>query len=472
MFDEAKTGNSNQGDISSLYVSHSDENVQTSFKLELADECNKPKISILGLGYVGAVSSACFSDLGYEVVGVDLEEEKVSCINKGQSPIVEEGLAALLHKSVADQRLKASSNIIESVKSTDVTLVSVGTPSTKDGGCDLTYLKKASEQIGIALSQKSDYHLVIFRSTVPPHTTRKVMLPIIEKASGKRCGDDFGLCFNPEFLRESTAIEDFYHPPETVIGSFDQRSADYASKLYETIDAELVQTSLEIAELVKYVDNTWHALKVTFANEIGRLCKSSELDSQEAMTIFMKDRKLNISPYYLKPGFAFGGSCLPKDTRGIMHMAASYGVELPVINHIIKSNDCHIQHALQLIEKNNDPRVLIVGLTFKAGTDDMRESPAVELLRLLVLKNYRVQFYDPCIKNDVLLHSDETLNKQMNACRTLDISQGVENAKTLVITHGQDYAEDAVRKAPRSKNIIDVTGLDSREHSRYQGICW
>lgn len=306
--------------------------------LTLATKNNKPTLSILGLGYVGAVSSACFSDLGFPVIGVDPDMEKVSCINRGASPIVEKDLSELLFSGREQNKLKATNDTVAAVLNSDVTLISVGTPSDADGGCDLKYLRQACQQLGEALSMKSDYHLVVVRSTIPPSTTRNELVPIIEQYSGKLAGKDFGVCFNPEFLRESTAVEDFFHPPITVLGAIDKRSLEYSTKLYQDVNAEVIGTSLEAAEFVKYVDNTWHALKVTFGNEVGRLCKAANVDSHDVMNIFLKDTKLNISPYYLKPGFAYGGSCLPKDARGINHLAKMLNVDLPVMSKIEESN--------------------------------------------------------------------------------------------------------------------------------------
>jgi GDP-mannose 6-dehydrogenase len=432
----------------------------------------KPSLSILGLGYVGAVSTACFSDRGHRVIGVDPNEEKVSTLNLGQSPIVEAGLGDLLFKGINNGSLIAISDTVEAVKQTDITLVSVGTPTGSDGVCQLDYLKVASEQIGEALRSKDGYHLIVYRSTVPPKTTCDVMIPILEKSSGKQSGKDFGVCFNPEFLRESTAIEDFYAPPKTVIGAIDQRSSDYAATLYEGIEGEMIHTSIEAAEFVKYIDNTWHALKVTFGNEVGRLCQSMDVDGHTVMDIFVKDTKLNLSPYYLKPGFAFGGSCLPKDTRGITHLAEQQGIDIPLINNIIASNDQHIAHALKLIKKANVNRVGIVGLTFKADTDDLRESPSVELMQQLHDGGHEVSYYDPNVNPERLLLAGMSTDLSHSQCR--DILVLIRTTDLLVITHKSAYAQKIAKVAKQHIPVIDLVGLDDdfKGTDNYQGICW
>jgi len=463
--------------------------VSSEFKQRLfeskrkASDLAKPRLSILGLGYVGAVSAACFTDLGFTVVGADPDEKKVNCLNDGRSPIVEKDLGRLLKNGKLEGKLSATTDTYNAVLDTDVTLVSVGTPSDEKGACDLTYLRQASEQMGKAIRDKETYHLIIFRSTVPPKTTEEVMRPIIEEASGKKCGEDFGLCFNPEFLRESTAVEDFYEPPKTVIGAYDERSAKSAERLYKGVRGTLIQTSIEAAELVKYVDNTWHALKVTFGNEVGRLCKAIGVDSHQVMNIFVQDTKLNISPYYLMPGFAFGGSCLPKDTRGIVHLAKSYDVDVPVINGILNSNELHIMHAIDLIKKEGIKRVGIVGLTFKTGTDDLRESPTVELLKRLVECGIEACFYDPCVQTFQRLDKDPEVNIQLNQAGCSSALEFLKRCDGVVVSHKQAYAESIVRLARSHHKVLELVRLNDDVvdkkgecekscNEAHQGVCW
>jgi GDP-mannose 6-dehydrogenase len=440
--------------------------------LKIAKINKKPRLSILGLGYVGAVSAACFSSRGYYVTGVDPDERKVSVMNKGKSPIVEEGLPELLADGVEKGTLKAVCDAVSAVVNTDITMVSVGTPTSASGVCNLNYLSTASQQIGHGLRQKKDYHLVIYRSTVPPKTVRDIMIPILEETSGKSCGKDFGVCFNPEFLRESTAIKDFYLPPKTVIGAIDKRSAAYAAKLYEGIEGELIQTSIEAAEFVKYIDNTWHALKVCFGNEVGRLCKASGIDSHEVMGIFVKDTKLNISPYYLKPGFAFGGSCLPKDTRGVMNLAKQVGVEIPLINNVIASNNQHINHVLNLVKNANVKKVGIVGVTFKAHTDDLRESPVVELMKQLEDSGHEISYFDPNVNPDTLVNMG--LSKKLSEASCEHFFQVIRSSELVLIAHQGAAAKKIAEVAKLYCPVIDLVGLsdDLKGDYNYQGVCW
>lgn len=456
-------------------------NVMVGKSLSELTDTEKPKISIFGLGYVGAVSAACFCDLGHEVIGVDPDPKKVEHINKGESPIVENQLPELLGNANKLDLLKATQNAVAAVLETDITFVSVGTPSSPDGSCDTAYLQQASMQIGEAIKFKESYHLVMYRSTVPPRTTQDVMIPIIEAVSGKKCGIDFGVAFNPEFLRESTAIKDFYAPPKTVIGASDDKAAKVAASLYEgNVEGEIIQTSIEAAEFVKYVDNTWHALKVVFGNEIGRVCKAMDVDSHEVMSIFCKDTKLNLSPYYLMPGFAYGGSCLPKDTRGINHLATSLGVNIPVIKNIMKSNETHISHAKEMVEMIPGKRVGFLGITFKAGTDDLRESPAVELVKQLSESDYQMKIFDPNFTPTPLHDTDHTqakMNDVGTMLSTLSTKDGMSlltDCDMLVVTHNDDSFKEIIEQAKGKMPVIDLVRMEKTlsNSNQISGICW
>lgn len=298
----------------------------------------RPSVSVVGLGYVGAVSTACLAGLGHRVIGVGLDPVKVDAIATGRAPIHEKDLDRLLGDGVANGLISATDDLVTAVVETDITFVSVGTPTAEDGGCDDRYIRAAARSIGEGLARKAAFHVVVMRCSIPPGTTLDVMVPEIEAASGLKVGADFGVCFNPEFLREGVAVEDFHNPPKTVIGVTDDVTADLMRQLYADVDADPVVTSIEVAEMVKYVDNVWHATKVTFANEVGRLCKPLDVDSHEVMDIFVRDTKLNLSPYYLKPGFAYGGSCLPKEVRAVTHIARNLGVDLPLIGALDRSN--------------------------------------------------------------------------------------------------------------------------------------
>ncbi len=431
-------------------------------------------VSIIGLGYVGAVSSACFASMGHDVIGVDIDENKVKLINAGTSPILENKLDDLLYSAHKKGKLSATTSIRDAILKTSVTLISVSTPSADDGSCNTAYLEKAVETIGQALRDKDNFHVLVFRSTVPPSTTEDLLIPIIEKASGKKRDIDFGTCFNPEFLRESTAIKDFYNPPKTVIGSSDPKSADIVKSLYGNVEGECFVTSIKTAEFTKYIDNTWHALKVSFGNELGRLCKAMSVDSHEVMQIFCKDTHLNISPTYLMPGFAYGGSCLPKDTRGIAHMAKQLSIELPIISHINASNETHIQHAIQLIDDCNKKTAAVIGLTFKPNTDDLRESPALILYKQLKNKGYQVLCFDPYISQHQINQLESTDYKGIKADFTDSIPRIYNDADILVATHQTSYAQDIVRNAPKDMHIIDLARLPKplTTQTLYSGICW
>jgi GDP-mannose 6-dehydrogenase len=430
-------------------------------------------LSIFGLGYVGAVSSACFASIGVEVIGVDPDEKKVNLIKEGKSPIVEKGLPELLKKGVNSGKLLVTTNPKNAVLNSNISFVCVGTPSAENGSCDLKYLKIVSKQIGEVLAKKNDYHVVVFRSTVPPGSTSKVMKNIIEEASGKKAGKDFGLAFHPEFLRESTAIEDFHAPPKTVIGGIDEKSSYYVGQLYQDIDDKIIYTTIEAAEMVKYVDNTWHALKVSFANEIGKICKANEIDSHKVMDIFVQDTKLNLSPYYLKPGFAWGGSCLPKDVRGINHLAQEAGVEVPILDSIINSNESQIDYAVRLIEETGNKKIGFLGITFKADTDDMRESPVIHVIEKLMAKGYEISVFDSNIDLETsvrhhLMHSKHEGKKENDLMSELpnmlkkNVGEVMKDSETIVITHATELFRQAALSKETHHKIVELVRLFNR----------
>jgi GDP-mannose 6-dehydrogenase len=427
----------------------------------------KTALSIFGLGYVGAVSTACFASCGYTVIGVDPDESKVAVINAGQSPIVEPHLPELLSEGVKAGRIAATADVTAAVLGSDISLVCVGTPSAPDGSCDLTFLEQVSSQIGTALKEKDGFHVIAFRSTVPPGSTRDLLLPIIERTSGKWCGEHFGVCFHPEFLRESTAVVDFHEPPKTVVGATDERSGDILAALYDGIDENVIRTTIEAAEMVKYVDNTWHALKVSFANEIGKVCKASGVDSHSVMDIFVQDTKLNISSYYMKPGFAWGGSCLPKDVRGINHLAHKLGVETPVLGSIIASNHAQIDHAINLIEQTGGRRIAFLGVTFKADTDDLRESPVLPVIAALLAKGHEVRVYDPNLDLEAsirhhLLHSrhaKDDVGKLMGRLPELaraSAEEACEGSDTIVVSHHDPVFRTAAANRLDHQHVVDL----------------
>src|SRR6476661_3959217 len=352
------------------------------------------KICVLGLGYVGAVSAGLLAKEGHEVIGVDPERAKVDLINEGRSPIIEKDLGEIISEQVQAGRLHAATVVEDAVRHTDLVFVCVGTPSQSNGGIDLRYIRRVCEQIGSTLASHPGAPVIVFRSTMLPGTMRNVVIPMLEKFSGKRAGEEFGVCINPEFLREGTAVHDFYHPPKTVVGEVNKASGDVLANLYGKLPAPMVRTDIETAEMVKYADNCWHALKVGFANEIGSLCKALDVDAHRVMEIFCQDQKLNLSPYYLKPGFAFGGSCLPKDLRALLYKAKTLDVSLPLLNSLMYSNGEQIEQGIAMVLAAHRKKVGILGFSFKAGTDDLRESPMVELAERLIGKGYELRVYD------------------------------------------------------------------------------
>lgn len=448
-------------------------------------EKTKPSISVIGLGYVGAVSMACLAHVGFEMVGVDISADKVRSIKAGESPIVEDRLGELLEEGVEAGRIDATQNLVAAVLETDVTFLSVGTPTSEDGSCDLTYVREASRAIGQALAMKDRYHAVVLRCSVPPGTTLDVVAVEIEAASGKKMGADFGMCFNPEFLREGVAVADFYAPPKTVIGANDQRAEDVVSKIYEVIDDKIIFTSIEAAEMVKYVDNVWHATKVAFGNEVGRICKSLDIDSHDVMDIFVQDTKLNLSPYYLKPGFAFGGSCLPKEVRAVGHLAKEQNVDVPLINSLGKTNDSHIDEAVRLLEPYAGQRIGFLGVTFKADTDDLRESPTLELMAKLHAKGERLCAYDrnldfgPHLQGQIeyVKHArpdQVALIDELEAMTVADADSLVANSDVVVVSHATHEFRAAVRARGSHVHVLDLVRLfkERPEEKSYQGIAW
>lgn len=436
------------------------------------------RISVFGLGYVGAVSSACLAASGHDVIGVDKNATKVDLINRGASPIIETGVDEIIRSTTREGRLRATTHTEEAVRDSDLSLVCVGTPSEVNGSLKLDFVRKVCEEIGQALRALDRHHVVVIRSTILPGTMRSVVVPTLEETSGKRAGSAFGVCFNPEFLREGTAVNDYYHPPKTVIGESEPGAGERLLELYAGLDAPVFRTSLEVAEMVKYVDNTWHALKVGFANEIGAVSKALGIDSFEVMDIFCRDTKLNLSPCYLKPGFAFGGSCLPKDVRALTHYARSNDVDTPVLSSILSSNELQVRRAFDLLKAYGRRRVGVLGMSFKAGTDDLRESPLVGLIELLIGKGYELSIYDRNVSlakliganRDYILEHIPHIERLMvdDPCRLL------ERSDIVVVGTAEPEFSSILRNMPRDTVILDLVRVDNalRERPAYQGICW
>jgi GDP-mannose 6-dehydrogenase len=436
-------------------------------------------VSVFGLGYVGSVSAASFAADGHIVVGVDVNPDKVASINEGRSPIVEKGLDDLIRDNAANGRLRATTSTKDAVDATDLSLVCVGTPSRRNGSLDLTYLERVCEQIGDALKAKDSYHVVVVRSTVLPGTTHGVVIPAIERTSGKKYGAGFGVTVNPEFLREGTALHDFRSPPMTLVGHNYKSDAQPTEALYTKVEAPLVNTSIRTAEMIKYASNTWHALKVCFANEIGNLCKRVGIDSHEVMDIFCRDEKLNLSSYYMKPGFAFGGSCLPKDVRAMQYRAKEVDLDMPVIQSILGSNQLQIQHAIDMVLETGKKRVGLLGFSFKAGTDDLRESPIVILAEALLGKGYSLCIYDRNVSLARLVGANkEYINTQIPHLSSLlsdSIDEVIDKSDVIVVGNGSAEFAEALKRTRPDQTVIDLFRLKvNREEvpAQYTGICW
>ena len=437
------------------------------------------RVSVFGLGYVGTVSAASFAADGHDVVGVDVNADKVRSVNEGRSPIVEPGLEQLLTDGVAQKRLRATTSTAEAIRDTDLSLICVGTPSLKNGSLDLSYLVRVCEQIGDALKTKDAYHVVVVRSTVLPGTTHEKVIPALEAHSGKKYGEGFGVSVNPEFLREGTALKDFRQPPLTLVGHNHAADAAPTKALYDGIDAPMCATSIRVAEMMKYTSNTWHAVKVVFANEIGNFCKRVGIDSHEVMDIFCKDDKLNLSAYYMKPGFAFGGSCLPKDVRALQYRAKEVDLEMPMINSVLDSNQLQVRHAIEQIVETGRKKIGLLGFSFKAGTDDLRESPMVILAEALLGKGYELCIYDRNVSLARLVGANKQYIEEQiphlssHLCDSVD--QLIADSEVIIIGNGAPEFSDAITRCRPDQIVIDLVRIPldfSKVQAQYSGICW
>ncbi len=434
-------------------------------------------IAIFGLGYVGCVSAACFARLGHTVIGVDVNPLKVELINQGRSPIIELEVDQIIAETVAAGRLRAVTSAEEAVMATDVSLICVGTPSCESGELNLEFIERVCEEIGAALAKKIAYHVVAIRSTVLPGTLQNVVQPILERTSGRKPGEAFGLCSNPEFLREGSAVRDFFAPPYTLIGQNDVQAGDCLSQLYQPLEAPLVRTEIKTAEMVKYANNAFHALKITFANEIGSFCKASGVDSHRVMEIFKMDSKLNISGAYLKPGFSFGGSCLGKDLRAMLHRARHNDLDMPLMQSILPSNQAQTQRAVDMVLRKGKKKVGVLGLSFKAGTDDLRESPMVDMIETLLGKGYDIRIYDANVSLARLFGANKAYIEHaiphISSLLCNSLEELGQHAEVLVVGYNALEFTPLLRQPGRQ--IIDLARVvnEPRElDGSYEGIGW
>lgn len=436
------------------------------------------RVSVFGLGYVGTVSAGCLASEGHKVIGVDPVATKVNLINSGRSPIIEADIDEIIASAIKSGHLVATSDTVSAIRETDLSIICVGTPSQVNGNLDLRFIRHVCEDIGTALKEKDGWHLVVIRSTVVPGTMRSIVIPVLEQFSGKKAGSGFGLCHNPEFLREGSSVKDFRYPPKTVIGEFDKASGDTLALLYADIDAPLIRTDVETAEMVKYVDNCWHALKIGFANEIGNLSRAFGIDSHEVMNIFCKDEKLNISRAYLKPGFAFGGSCLPKDLRALTYQAKMHDLQLPILSAVLPSNEAQVNRGLQLIMESGQQKIGVLGFSFKEGTDDLRESPVIEIIERLLGKGYDLRIYDRNVNLASLVgaNRDFIFNRIPHIARIMvdRMETVLDHAETVVIGNKDPEFKTVPQQLREGQLLIDFVRIQDKRsiHGKYHGICW
>ena len=437
------------------------------------------RISVFGLGYVGCVTAACLARQGHQVLGVDIDKNKVDALNSGRSPIIEDEVQRLIEEAVVRKRLVAVTNAERVAEQSELSLICVGTPSSGDGSVDLTHIVNVCQHIGLATCRKNGFHVIAVRSTVVPGTTAKILIPTLEKHSDKKAGVDFGVCVNPEFLREGSSVYDFCNPPFTLIGQFDEKSGNVVAKVFQKLKSPIIRTKPEVAEMVKYVNNAFHALKIGFANEIGSLCKELDIDSHEVMAIFCRDSKLNLSSYYLKPGFAFGGSCLPKDLRALIHEIGRNNLLSPILSSILPSNDNQVERGANLILETGKRKVGILGLSFKAGTDDLRESPMVKLVSLLIEKGLEVRIYDGKIAISKLLGANkEYIKREIPHIASLmspSCEEVVEKSEVIVVGNSAEEFEKIAELLKPDQILIDLVRIVQNPNqmgAHYEGISW
>jgi GDP-mannose 6-dehydrogenase len=436
-------------------------------------------ISIFGLGYVGSVSAACFANLGHNVIGVDVSPTKVEALASGRSPIVEARVSELLEDGHKTGRIRATTEASVAVRESDVSFVCVGTPSQRSGKLDLGYVERVVREIGAALKQKKSHHVIVLRSTVLPGTTESLVIPALEDSSGLRAGKDFTVCYNPEFMREGCAVADFHQPPYTILGAQNPEHLAPLRELYKSVPGPVFETSIPVAEMVKYVSNAFHAVKVTFANEIGTLCQQLGVDTNTVTKIYTSDTKLNISPAYLSPGFAFGGSCLPKDLRALSYKAKELDIGLPMLESALRSNAVHVDRAIEAVLRTNQRKIAFLGLSFKSGTDDLRESPQVQMIKRLLGEGCHVKIWDQDVSLGRLAGSNrqyiEEVIPHIGSLLSSEF-EDVVNSGEVVIIATKIEKDRLVRSLKPSQTVIDLVNLDPANRpavpGEYVGICW
>lgn len=437
-------------------------------------------VSVIGLGYVGSVTAACLASKGNHVIGVETNPLKVAAINDGRSPVLENGVAEMISESRVAGRLRATSDAVAAVEATEISFVCVGTPSLRNGKLDMRSIEQVCREVGRALSRKKGFHVVVLRSTILPGTTHTVALPALESSSGRRAGEDFAVCVNPEFMREGSAVSDFHNPPFTILGADDPAVLAVPRQLYDWVPGRIFETSVKTAEMVKYVCNSFHAVKVGFANEIGTLCRQMGIDAEAVTEIFTSDTRLNISRAYLAPGFAFGGSCLPKDLRALTYRARELDLRLPLLDSVLPSNQEHLERAVEAVLHTGKKKIGILGLSFKAGTDDLRESPLVQLIKRLIGEGCSVQIWDCDVSLGRLVGSNrqfiEEVIPHIGSLLHSELNEVIRNAEVVLIgTRAVDRRTVEDQVLP-DQLVIDLVNLERARRpeglAHYEGICW
>jgi GDP-mannose 6-dehydrogenase len=458
------------GDAIDLLVVKSD---RGAFQVSLS-------ISVFGLGYVGSVSAACFASMGHRVIGVDANPAKVEMMENGRSPIIEADMGDLIAAGHRAGRLHATLDSTAAVMESDVSFVCVGTPSLRNGKLDLSHIEKVAREIGAALKHKTSGYTFVLRSTVLPGTTESIVLPILDRESGKRAGTDFTVAYNPEFMREGSAVADFLQPPYTILGAQDPSQLDPLREVYEQTPGKVFETRIAVAEMVKYCSNAFHAVKVTFANEVGTLCKHLDVDAQAVTEIFTSDTRLNISPAYLSPGFAFGGSCLPKDVRALTYKAKELDLKLPMLESLLPSNVEHVERAVEAVLRTKKRKIAQLGLSFKAGTDDLRESPQVQLVKRLLGEGFEVKVWDEDVSLGRLAGSNrqyiEEVIPHIGSLLSADLEDVLRWGEVVIIGNKSAKKDELARHLRKDQIVIDLVNLDKKLRpsgsSFYEGICW
>ena len=437
-------------------------------------------VSIFGLGYVGSVSAACLASMGHRVVGVDVSSAKVEMIESGRTPIIEARMPELVAEGHAACRLHATTDPKLAVRDSDISFVCVGTPSLRSGKLDLSHIEKVAGEIGSALRKKKSHHVVVLRSTVLPGTTESLVIPILERASGRRAGPDFTVCYNPEFMREGSAVADFFQPPYTILGAQNSEHLARVRELYQGLPGAVFETTITAAEMAKYVSNAFHAVKVGFANEVGTLCKHLDVDTQTVTRIFTSDNKLNISSAYLSPGFAFGGSCLPKDLRALAYKAKELDLSLPLLESILPSNAEHVERTVEIVLRSNKKKISVLGLSFKAGTDDLRESPQVQLIKRLLGEGCQLRIWDKDVSLGRLAGSNrqyiEEVIPHIGSLLSTDLDEVVRSGEIVIIGTKSAVMSELTKLLKPGQVVVDLVNLDPSQRpessATYEGICW